>query len=204
MALSSGSSAIWSDINGIYSTLRSVQRTHGLSQTGVPNSAGGRINASDISTLNNAINALNSERHISMRTNVTNPSVGSLIYPGIISTLKSKIDGVSSTCHNDSFQSFSHNTFFDWFDSCFSSSKRNLKENIHIFDQSALDIINQTKIVNFNYIADPEKNYKVGFIADDTNEILATKNHDKMDMYNSIGILMKAVQELDQKISKEG
>ena len=92
MALSSGSSAIWSDINGIYSTLRSVQRKHGLSQTAVPNSAGGRINASDISRLNNAINALNSERHISMRTNVTNPSVGSLIYPGIISTLKSKIE----------------------------------------------------------------------------------------------------------------
>jgi len=30
MALSQGSSAIWSDINSLYTTLRSIQSTHGL------------------------------------------------------------------------------------------------------------------------------------------------------------------------------
>ena len=59
MALSTGSSALWSDINAIYTTLRTVQKKHGLSQTAIPNSQGGSVKASDISTLNNAINALN-------------------------------------------------------------------------------------------------------------------------------------------------
>ena len=125
MALSTGNSALWSDINAIYTTLRTVQKNHGLSQTAIPNSQGGSVKASDISTLNNAINALNSERHISMSTGVTNPTAGTLIYPGIISTLKSKIDGVAGTCHFDSFHSSfhssfrSHNGFNDWGDSCF-------------------------------------------------------------------------------------
>lgn len=79
-------------------------------------------------------------------------------------------------------------------------SKLIFKENIHIFNQNALDIIKETKIVDFNYKDDPEKNYKVGFIADNTNEILSTKNHDQMDMYNCIGILIKAVQEIDKEL----
>ena len=31
------------------------------------------------------------------------------------------------------------------------------------------------------------------FIADDTDSILSTSQHDRMDMYNCIGILLKAV-----------
>ena len=84
---------------------------------------------------------------------------------------------------------------------CFNSS-RILKENIQIFDINALDLIASTNIVSFNYINDKEKNYKVGFIAEDTNEILASKNHNVMDMYNCIGILLKAVQELSHEIEE--
>lgn len=84
---------------------------------------------------------------------------------------------------------------------CFNSS-RVLKENIQIFNKKALELIASTNIVSFNYINDKEKNYKVGFIAEDTDEILASKNHNVMDMYNCIGILLKAVQELSQEIEQ--
>lgn len=46
---------------------------------------------------------------------------------------------------------------------------------------------------------DEEKDYRVGFIADDTNPIVSGKNQDIMDLQNCIGVLIKAVQELSQK-----
>ena len=81
-------------------------------------------------------------------------------------------------------------------------SLRSLKENITPFRKSAVKLINDVKIVNYNYIADTEKNHKVGFIADDTDELLSTKNHNIMDQSNCIGILLKAVQELSGEVKK--
>lgn len=81
-------------------------------------------------------------------------------------------------------------------------SLRSLKENITPFKKSATKLINDIKVVNYNYIADPEKNHKVGFIADDTDELFATKNHNIMDQSNCIGILLKAVQELSGEVKK--
>lgn len=81
-------------------------------------------------------------------------------------------------------------------------SLRSLKENITPFRKSAVKLINDVKIVNYNYIADTEKNHKVGFIADDTDEIFATKNHNIMDQSNCIGVLLKAVQELSAEVKK--
>ena len=43
---------------------------------------------------------------------------------------------------------------------------------------------------------------KIGFIADDTDSIFSGLNKDKMDVYNCIGMLLKAVQELNDKIKK--
>lgn len=77
-----------------------------------------------------------------------------------------------------------------------------LKENIKPLNLSAIDLINDIQIVSFNYKNDQEKNYKVGFIADTTNEIFATKNHNVMDSYNCIGVLLKAIQELSQEINE--
>ena len=81
-------------------------------------------------------------------------------------------------------------------------SLRKIKENITPFKKSAVKLINDVKIVNYNYIADADKNHKVGFIADDTDELLSTKNHNIMDQSNCIGILLKAVQELSAEIKK--
>lgn len=75
-------------------------------------------------------------------------------------------------------------------------SLRKLKENIVDFNEDAVDLINSIDIVSYNYKSDDEKNYKIGFIADDTHEYFATKNHNIMDQSNCIGLLLKAVQEL--------
>lgn len=81
-------------------------------------------------------------------------------------------------------------------------SKRELKENIHLFDRSALEIVNGTEIVSFNYKEDKNKTPKIGFIADDTDESIAGRNHDLMDYTSCIGVLMKAVQELSERIKE--
>lgn len=78
-------------------------------------------------------------------------------------------------------------------------SRREYKENITPFKESALDLIDTVDIVNYNYKADKEHNHKIGFIADDTHEYFATKNHDIMDQSNCIGILLRAVQELHEE-----
>lgn len=84
-------------------------------------------------------------------------------------------------------------------------SKRELKENITDFTEDAVSLINSVKVVNYNYKADAEKNHKIGFIADDTHEYFATKNHNIMDQSNCIGLLLAAVQQLsaENKLLKE-
>ena len=81
------------------------------------------------------------------------------------------------------------------------ASKREYKENIQLFQSSGLDIINSVKICSFNMKGDEAKDYRIGFIADDTDERIAGKNHDIMDLQNCIGVLIKAVQELSNKVN---
>ena len=81
-------------------------------------------------------------------------------------------------------------------------SSRAIKDNIKAFKASGLDIINSTQICSFNMKDDPEKEYRIGFIADDTDARIAGKNHDIMDLANCIGVMMKAIQELSQEIDE--
>lgn len=83
-----------------------------------------------------------------------------------------------------------------------SASARETKENIQPYTDNALDIINDTLICSFNYKADNHKSYRVGFIADDTNSIMSGEEHDSFDINNTVGLLLKAVQELDEKNKK--
>lgn len=80
------------------------------------------------------------------------------------------------------------------------SSSRKLKENISDYDESALDIVKRTKIVRYSYINDPDSYSHIGFIAEDTPEILTGKTKDTMAISDVCGILLKAVQELSEKI----
>ena len=81
-------------------------------------------------------------------------------------------------------------------------SKRSLKENIKEWNGDALSLLKDVDIVEYNYISDPEKTYHIGFIADDTDERIAGVKHDRMDTTNCIGVLIKAIQELSDKIAR--
>lgn len=81
----------------------------------------------------------------------------------------------------------------------YQASSRELKTNINPFTKSALDIIREVAVVSFNYKTDVI-NKHIGFIAEDTPEELSTRNKNVMDSNNTIGLLLKAVQELEAKI----
>jgi hypothetical protein len=83
----------------------------------------------------------------------------------------------------------------------FVASTREVKKNIEPFTKSALDIINSTDIVSFEFEQGGlEGEIHIGFIAEDTPEELATSAHDQIVIPSSLGILMKALQELDEKL----
>ena len=81
----------------------------------------------------------------------------------------------------------------------FQASSRTLKTNITPFTRSALDIIREVTVVSFNYKTDVI-NKHIGFIAEDTPEELSTRNKNVMDSNNTIGVLLKAIQELESRI----
>lgn len=82
------------------------------------------------------------------------------------------------------------------------SSLRSLKENIEPTKVKAVDLINSQEIVDFNYKADADKARKVGLIADDSDPLFLDKKGETVDLYNTCGILMKAVQELSKRVEE--
>ena len=79
------------------------------------------------------------------------------------------------------------------------TSSRTKKKNIEDCNLNASELLNNVKIVNYVLKDDEEEIPKVGFIAEDTDSLLSTPDHDHMDMGNCIGVLIKAVQELTDK-----
>ena len=80
------------------------------------------------------------------------------------------------------------------------TSSRKAKKDIVPTSITAIDIINDTEIVDFKFKDDEDQVPHVGFIAEDTDPLLSTPNQDKMDYTNCIGVLLKAVQELSAKV----
>lgn len=80
----------------------------------------------------------------------------------------------------------------------YQSSLRALKDNIKPFDDNALEVLNSVNVVSFNYKKTPDL-HNIGFIADETHEFLSTKDHNVLHVNNSIGLLIKAVQELSRE-----
>jgi hypothetical protein len=75
-----------------------------------------------------------------------------------------------------------------------------LKEDVEEFRPSALDIINKTQIVKYRYKGEDKGRVPhVGFIADVTHELMAGAAHDSMDLASTVGLLLKAVQELSSE-----
>ena len=82
------------------------------------------------------------------------------------------------------------------------SSLRSLKENIEPTKVKAVDLINSQEIVDFNYKSDEDKAHKIGLIADDSDPLFLDKKGETVDLYNTCGILMKAVQELSKRVEE--
>jgi hypothetical protein len=79
-------------------------------------------------------------------------------------------------------------------------SARSAKKDIEVLRESALDIINATEVVTFRYNAEDGDTLKhVGFIADDTHALMAGKAHDNMRIADTVGLLLRAVQELSNE-----
>ena len=80
------------------------------------------------------------------------------------------------------------------------SSARAKKKNIHLTNHTdALGEISKIAIVDYLYKNDKNKIPHIGFIADDTDSIFSTPSHNSMDLGNCVGMLLKAVQELNTK-----
>lgn len=93
---------------------------------------------------------------------------------------------------------FSDNKFPLYAQAFYENSLRELKENIKPFNKSGIELINSLDIVTFDR-KDSEVKNKIGIIADDSiDEVLSTKK-DAVDLYNTVFIQAKAIQELDSK-----
>jgi hypothetical protein len=73
------------------------------------------------------------------------------------------------------------------------ASSGTLKKDITPFE-SALSLINNVEIVTYTYIDQDEP--QVGFIAEKTDPLLSGHNQDSMNVSSTVGVLIKAVQEL--------
>lgn len=85
------------------------------------------------------------------------------------------------------------------------SSKRDLKEDIEDYLGDALALLESVQVVRFHYKSDrdnPERYWHYGFIADDTDEAIATPQHNTMDLGNCIGVLIRGVQLLARELQQ--
>ncbi len=83
----------------------------------------------------------------------------------------------------------------------YETSLRKYKENITSYNESALQLVNDLEIVKFDRNDNLEKNV-IGVIADDTNESFLSNSKDSVDLYKTIFIQAKAIQELYKRLKK--
>jgi len=81
------------------------------------------------------------------------------------------------------------------------NSTRASKTNIVSSGINALQMIKDTLIVDYNFKTSLEVP-RIGFIAEDTNILLATPEQNGIDITNCIGIILKAIQELADMIKE--
>jgi len=85
--------------------------------------------------------------------------------------------------------------------SFYQDSSRTLKTNIIPFETSAISLLDSVDVVEFNYLNDLT-NKHIGFIAEDTPVELSTTRQNVMDTNSTVGVLIKAVQELTAKVKE--
>ena len=102
MSIAQGYTLLWSDIKAMYDTLRSIQSAHGLGQTGLPSLQGSAAAASTITGLNNAVANTHNETHLvgASYTTIASPTQGALIYPSLVTTIRTNINNMNNRCHH--------------------------------------------------------------------------------------------------------
>lgn len=79
------------------------------------------------------------------------------------------------------------------------SSLRKLKKNILPFEGSGLDLVNSLKIQKFDYKKEEKGTGQIGIMADDSPEEFLTEEKDAVNLYKTIFVQAKAIQELSDK-----
>ena len=84
----------------------------------------------------------------------------------------------------------------------FNSSSRSMKKDIEPFTKDATEIIKSTEIITWEFESGEHTHMEhIGFIAEDTPEELTTPSHNVMDITNTLGVVLKAIQEIDNRIT---
>ena len=83
----------------------------------------------------------------------------------------------------------------------YESSLRELKENILPFESSGLGLVSQLEIVTYDRIDKSSVN-KIGIIADDSPEEFLSEDKDAVDLYKTVFIQAKAIQELKSEVDE--
>ncbi|MCA1800391.1 MAG: tail fiber domain-containing protein [Actinobacteria bacterium] len=87
-------------------------------------------------------------------------------------------------------------------DGCVDYSLAIYKENITPSLINGLDIITNLEIVDYTYKADETKLPRVGIILDYSPSLFTSKAGNTLDMMNTVGVLLKAVQELKHEVDE--
>lgn len=81
----------------------------------------------------------------------------------------------------------------------FESSLRAIKTNIADFNGDAVALVNELNIVTYDRKDNTAKN-KIGIIIDDSPKEFANNDQTAVDLYKTIFVLSKAIQELSSKV----
>lgn len=82
------------------------------------------------------------------------------------------------------------------------TSSREKKKDIIDYQGKAIDIINSSRIVSYKFKDDETEATHIGIIAEEAPDELVTPDHKTFAIGDTIGLLLKAVQELSDKIEK--
>ncbi|WP_143305112.1 pyocin knob domain-containing S74 family peptidase [Chitinophaga vietnamensis] len=82
----------------------------------------------------------------------------------------------------------------------YQASQRSLKRDIHLFNKSALSILNTARVQTFRYKADSTNITHIGFIADEVPDEMASPERKGVDQANTVALLVKALQEMSEKV----
>lgn len=117
MALSTGNTAIWSDIQSLYTRLNTQRTRFGFSTVTVPGNPGTMV-PKNISDLNTKVNEMSSNGYLTSVaiTNVTVPSSGTLIKANPYTQISDTITKISGVCPFCSWGDFSCNGYCSWGD----------------------------------------------------------------------------------------